>query len=293
MNLPPLASIRFFTVAAQTQSFVKAAHLLNVTHGAVSRQVRMLEDALGMELFDRRNRAIFLNQAGRTLYNVTGPLFEQLESTVYRLQNEVREDVLVLSCEPTIAMKWLIPRLPDFHAKFEHLQVQLLAAGGPIDFARSGAHLAIRRDDFHWDESVHSATICAEWIGPVRAPSNLAQDAHLDGLRLLRSLTRPLAWDNWLRLREQPNPNAMWVEYEHFYLCIQAASAGLGISMASFLMVQDELASGQLVAPFGFVPDGSTYCLLSPIPFEHSAKCTTFKTWLTQQVCLSLEQTKA
>lgn len=293
MNLPPLASIRFFTVAAHTQSFVKAAQLLNVTHGAVSRQVRMLEDALGMELFDRRNRAIFLNQAGRTLFNVTGPLFEQLENTVHRLRNEVREDVLVVSCEPTIAMKWLIPRLPDFHANFPHLQIQLLAAGGPIDFARSGADLAIRRDDFHWDESVFSETICEEWIGPVCAPSNLPRGEQLEGLCLLRSHTRPLAWDTWLRLREQPAPDATRVEYEHFYLCIQAATAGLGISMASFLMVQDELASGQLVAPFGFIPDGSTYCLLSPTPFELNSKCAIFRTWMTQQVGLSLEQTEA
>jgi DNA-binding transcriptional LysR family regulator len=127
MNLPPLASFRFFTVAAKTQSFVKAAEQLHVTHGAVSRQVRLLEDAIGVELFDRRNRAIFLNQAGQLLLNVTAPLFDQLEDVVYRLQREGREDVLVLSCEPTIAMKWLIPRLPAFHEAHPNLQIQAVA----------------------------------------------------------------------------------------------------------------------------------------------------------------------
>ncbi|WP_455922624.1 LysR substrate-binding domain-containing protein [Pseudomonas putida] len=292
MSLPPLASFRFFTVAAHTQSFVKAAQLLHVTHGAVSRQVRLLEEALGLELFERRNRAIFLNQAGRTLYNVTAPLFEQLESTVHRLQNEAREEVLVVSCEPTIAMKWLIPRLPDFHARHPHLQLQLLAAGGPIDFARTGVDLAIRRDDFHWDESLHSVAICQEWIGPVCTPANCPEDGRLDGQPLLRSRTRPAAWDNWLRMRNQPVPVAPRVDYEHFYLCLQAATAGLGISMASFLMVQDELASGQLVAPFGFAADGSSYCLLSAVPFEHSAKCEHFRTWVTGHIDHSLEQVK-
>ena len=293
MNLPPLAAFRFFNVAAQTQSFVRAAQQLHVTHGAVSRQVRLLEEAIGVELFDRRNRAIFLNRAGRLLYDVTGPMFEQLESAVYRLQGEVREDVLVLSCEPTIAMKWLIPRLPDFHAAHPHLQVQLLAAGGPIDFARSGADLAIRRDDFHLDQSIHSVRICEEWIGPVCTPSNSPDKRKSQGVRLLRSQTRPLAWDNWLRLSEMAMPNAGSVDYEHFYLCIQAATAGLGISVVSFLMVQDELRSGQLIAPFGFIQDGSAYCLLSPRPFEESAKCTAFRDWVTKQMGLCTKQIKS
>ena len=113
MNLPPLASFRFFTVAAKTQSFVKAAEQLHVTHGAVSRQVRLLEDAIGVELFDRRNRAIFLNRAGHLLLNVTAPC--SISWKMWFIDcSEGREDVLVLSCEPTIAMKWLIPRLPLF-----------------------------------------------------------------------------------------------------------------------------------------------------------------------------------
>ena len=83
MKLPSLASFRFFEAAAQTGSFVKAAESLHVTHGAVSRQVRLLEDALGVELFERRNRAIFLNDAGRSLHEVTHSVFEQLEGAVY------------------------------------------------------------------------------------------------------------------------------------------------------------------------------------------------------------------
>lgn len=284
MNLPPLAAFRFFNTAAQTQSFVKAAELLHVTHGAVSRQVRLLEEAIGVELFERRNRAIFLNHAGRLLFNVTAPMFEQLQSTVYRLQREVHDDVLVVSCEPTIAMKWLIPRLPDFHSAHPQLQVQLLTAGGPIDFARSGVDLAIRRDDFHWDETVHGVTLCEEWIGPVCVPSSRPASDHLRGACMLRSKTRPQAWDNWLRLADMTTVQVSRVDYEHFYLCIQAALAGQGIAMASFLMVQDELKSGQLIAPFGFIRDGSSYCLLSPQPFEQSTNAMVFREWITQQM---------
>lgn len=287
-KLPPLASLHFFTVAAHTQSFVQAARVLHVTHGAVSRQVRQLEEAIGVELFERRNRAIFLNDAGRLLYNLTEPFFEQLEHTVYRLQRDTREEVLVVSCEPTIAMKWLIPRLPDFHAAHPHVQVQLLTAGGPIDFARSGADIALRRDDFYWGESLHCETLCEEWTGPVCTPALWAQTEQLEGMRRLRSKTRPQAWEAWMQVAGVTTATSTWLDYEHFYLCIQAAAAGLGVSMASALMVQDELACGQLIAPLGFRRDGSRYCLLSPRPLKDSVKARVFFEWITAQLSASV-----
>jgi len=140
-----------------------------------------------MEKLGWRDRRISPDSGSlfQTFLNVTAPLFDQLEDVVYRLQREGREDVLVLSCEPTIAMKWLIPRLPAFHEAHPNLQIQLLAAGGPIDFARSGADLAIRRDDFHWGSSVHSVKICEEWIGPVCTPPNTPDKKRLDKLRFI------------------------------------------------------------------------------------------------------------
>ncbi|TDJ75395.1 LysR family transcriptional regulator [Pseudomonas putida] len=284
MKLPALTAFHFFTVAARTQSFVHAARQLHVTHGAVSRQVRQLEEAIGVELFERRNRGIFLNDAGTLLYELTGPFFEQLEGTVVKLQRESRKETIVVSCEPTIAMKWLIPRLPEFHAAHPTLQLQLLAAGGPIDFLRSGADVAVRRDDFYWGDSIQAQTLCEEWIGPVCTPSCWEEHQQLDGIPLLRSKTRPQAWEDWMRLRGASAGSSMKVEYEHFYLCIQAAAAGLGASMASVLMVQDELRTGQLVAPFGFTRDGSRYCLLTPKPLHESAKCRAFLDWITDQM---------
>ena len=130
MKLPALAAFRYFDVAAQTESFVRAAQQLNVTHGAVSRQVRLLEESLGVQLFERRNRAIFLTPAGRALHDTTLSVFEQLHASVQRLQ-QARDNVLVLSCEPTIAMKWLIPRLPAFHAAHPDIQLHLVAAARP------------------------------------------------------------------------------------------------------------------------------------------------------------------
>lgn len=286
MKLPPLAALRYFDIAAETESFVRAAERLHVTHGAVSRQVRLLEESLGIELFERRNRAIFLTAAGRTLHGTTQSIFEQLEGTVQRLQTQERDNVLVLSCEPTIAMRWLIPRLPRFQAAHPDLQLHLVAAGGPLDFSRAGVDLALRRDDFHWDRQLHSLKICEEWIGPVCRPG---QNANLDGQRLLHSATRPSAWSTWLRLDGRQARHTERSDFEHFYLSIQAASAGLGLAMASALMVRDELDSGQLQAPFGFVRDGSAYHLLSPRPLTDGGKRQRFAQWILEEsrACLA------
>ncbi|MFJ4350593.1 LysR substrate-binding domain-containing protein [Pseudomonas sp. NPDC089428] len=285
MKLPALSAFRYFDIAAETGSFVRAAERLHVTHGAVSRQVRLLEESLGVELFERRNRAIFLTPAGRALHGTTQAIFEQLEGAVQRLQQQERDNVLVLSCEPTIAMRWLIPRLPRFHAAHPDLQLHLVAAGGPVDFARSGVDLALRRDDFHWPPTLHSMKICDEWIGPV----SRASSDDLDGQRLLHSSTRPSAWPTWLRLSGRQATHSERSDFEHFYLSLQAASAGLGLAIASALMVRDELDSGQLQAPFGFLRDGSAYHLLSPQPLRDGGKRQRFAEWVTSesQACLT------
>lgn len=273
MKLPPLTAFRYFDLAARSESFVRAAEQLHVTHGAVSRQVRLLEESLGLELFERRNRAVFLTRAGRELHGTTQAIFEHLESTVQRLQQQTDDKVLVVSCEPTIAMRWLIPRLPRLHAAHPDLQLHLVAAGGPVDFARAGVDMALRRDDFHRDRRLHSLKICEEWIGPVAA-------AGVEGQRLLHSMTRPDAWSTWLRLSGHTAEHKERSDFEHFYLSIQAASAGLGLAMASALMVGDELDNGQLQAPFGFLRDGSSYHLLSPHPLDDGSKRQRFAQWV-------------
>ncbi|WP_207851200.1 LysR substrate-binding domain-containing protein [Pseudomonas mosselii] len=282
MKLPPLTAFRYFDIAARTESFVRAAEHLHVTHGAVSRQVRLLEENLGVELFERRNRAIFLTRAGRDLQATTQAIFEQLEGAVQRLHQQAHDNVLVVSCEPTIAMRWLIPRLPRFHARHPDLQLHLVAAGGPVDFARSGIDLALRRDDFHWDRQLHSLKICDEWIGPVATPDPKGQ-------RLLHSATRPDAWATWLRLSGQAIRHTARSDFEHFYLSIQAASAGMGLAIASALMVRDELDNGQLQAPYGFLRDGSGYYLLSPQPLDDGSKRQRFAQWVGDEcrACLA------
>ncbi|MCH4223607.1 MAG: LysR substrate-binding domain-containing protein [Alcaligenes faecalis] len=283
MQIPNLTAFRYFDTAAQAGSFVQAAQVLHVTHGAVSRQIRALEESLGVELFERRNRAVFLTPAGRQLLHVTAPMFERLEDVVHQLQQSQREHALAVSCEPTIAMKWLIPRLGGFQALHPNITVHLITAGGPVNFAQMGVDLAIRPDDFHWADSVCGLKLCEERIGPVcQAQYPHTQDTAQQVL--IQSSSRPQAWATWARLSGQPIRAANKLELEHFYLCIQAALSGQGMAIVSHLMVEDELQSGQLIAPQGFIPDGSAYYLLSPQALDQNPRAEVFADWLSEQM---------
>ena len=283
MQIPNLTAFRYFDTAAQAGSFVQAAQLLHVTHGAVSRQIRALEESLGVELFERRNRAVFLTPAGRQLLHVTAPMFERLEDVVYQLQQTQREHALAVSCEPTIAMKWLIPRLGNFQSLHPNITVHLITAGGPVNFAQMGVDLAIRRDDFHWADSVCGLKLCDEKIGPVCQPQYpYTQEASKQVL--IHSSSRAQAWATWARLGNTTLRSASKLQLEHFYLCIQAALSGQGMAMVSQLMVEDELHNGQLIAPHGFIPDGSAYYLLSPQALDQNPRAEVFADWLCEQL---------
>ncbi|MBI6529581.1 LysR family transcriptional regulator [Proteus vulgaris] len=275
MKMPSLTSLRFFNSAAQTGSFVSAAEQLHVTHSAVSRQIRLLEDELGIALFERRNRAVYLNEAGQYLYKTTSAIFEQLEETVTHLRSPLNNPVLVVSCEPTIAMKWLIPRLSHFYTLHPEITLHLVAAGGAIDFNKEGVDLAFRRDDFFWSKNIYATKICDEKIGAVIKSNNL-HHSH----KQLITLSRPQAWQDWFQYSGIVSTYTKTSEYEHFYLAIQATLAGLGVTIASFLMVQDELHNQQLVAINGFVKDNSSYYLLSPIEIAPNSKQEKFKNWI-------------
>lgn len=286
MALPPLNTLRVFEAAARHGSFVRAAQELHVTHGAVSRQIRQLEASLGVDLFERRNRAVFLTPAGAQLHAAAADAFEILTDSIDRIARRATSSALVVSCEPTLAMRWLIPRLSRFQARHPAIQVHLFAAGGPIDFARTGVDVALRRDDFAWPAHVHGVAICEEWIGPVHAPqADIAARR-----RLLHTATRPDAWQAWWRASGTARPRGRLPEarYEHFYLSLQAALAGQGTAIASKLMASDDLKDGRVVAPEGFRRDGSGYYLLSDAPIAADSAAGAWLAWLREETAATL-----
>jgi DNA-binding transcriptional LysR family regulator len=281
-GLPPLGTLVAFEATVRHRSVSKAADELHLTHGAVSRQIQQIERSLGTILFERRNRAMVPTQAATVLaYSVTETL-SQLSAAARRIRQTARPGPLVLSCEPTLLMRWLIPRLPALSDTAPELELHLSAAGGPVPFDREGIDLAIRRDDFELPPGVRALWLFDELIGPVCTPElarQLTTTADLAGLPRLHTRTRPHAWDGWAQCRDTTLPPARGQTFEHFYLSLQAAAAGLGVAIGSHALAHDDLATGRLVAPFGFVPDASAYFLLTNRSPD-DGRVTTLLTWL-------------
>ncbi len=285
-RLPGLHSLQVFEVAARHQSFVQAASELYVTHGAVSRQIRQLEDQLGLPLFERRNRAVFLTPAGQKLSVACKSALADIRQVIQEIAAPTSAAPLVVSCEPTIAMRWLIPRLPRFRARYPDIQLHLLAAGGPINFVRDRVDVALRRSDFKWPDEFHVDRIANEWMGPVCTPE-LAMELERSGFAAFRELhvrTRPHAWSLWRRHSGVDLPIGHVDFFEHFYLSLQAAHAGLGVAMGSRYMVEEDIHDGRLVAPYGFTADQSEYVLLSPVPIESDLRRFHFSEWVRYEM---------
>ncbi|MBP1000199.1 LysR family transcriptional regulator [Serratia fonticola] len=283
MKFPPLNALRFFEAAARHQSLIKASEELCVTQSAVSRQIKQLEDSLGVALFERRNRAIFLTADGIRLMEASQAMLEILRSALGQLATPQSNQPLVVSCEPTIMMRWLIPRLPAFKQQQPDMQIHLFAAGGPIDFARSHVDLALRRDDFTWDTNLFSQMIGQELMGLVSNPELLGGACSPAHMNVLHTHTRPDAWQHWMRLNQFDREAINHTWFEHFYIMLEAIGAGVGIGICSLYMVEQALNNGQLIAPYGFVPDGSSYHLLSPEPFDTDQRRTAFLTWIRDE----------
>ncbi|KAA9161547.1 LysR family transcriptional regulator, partial [Delftia sp. BR1] len=193
---------------------------------------------------------------------------------------------LVLSCEPTFLMRWLIPRLGGLQEAIgTQRELRLVSAGGSVPFAREGIDLAIRRADFDMGADVVAEPFVQERVGPVCRPAlakALARSGPLGGV-LLHTQSRPDAWRHWSELTGVPLRAGREVRFEHFYLSLQAAVAGAGVAIGPLALVADDLASGTLCAPRGFVADGSHYVLMSPRPVLDEASFALVLDWLRAQ----------
>src|SRR5262245_47182585 len=142
-KLPPLKTLPAFELSAEHASFSAAGQELGLTHGAVSRQIKALEDYLGVALFRRLNRRVELTEAGTALLPAVHQALRQLQTAAAQIALQTRHGPLVVSCLATFMMRWLIPRLYDFAGMHPDIEVRLSASHQPVDFARDGVDVAI------------------------------------------------------------------------------------------------------------------------------------------------------
>jgi LysR family glycine cleavage system transcriptional activator len=253
-RLPPLNAIKAFEAAARLGSFTRAAEELRVTHGAVSRQIRVLEEWLGTSLFVRTSRNAVPTRAGTDLLAEAGPALDRLASASVRLQSgsEAR-GVLHISALPTFAMRWLIPRLPELQREHPALETRIVTASTPAEQFRMDVDVVVsgpaRQPGWVGSRFLGEAYLPLLSPGlmkerPLRSPADLAQHT------LLHAATRRQMWLRWLTAAgvRDLKPARDQV-FEHFYFAIQAAIEGLGVTMGPLALVGDELREGRLVAP--------------------------------------------
>jgi LysR family transcriptional regulator, glycine cleavage system transcriptional activator len=285
-RLPPLKTLAAFEIAADRLSFTEAAAELHLTHGAISRQIQALESHLGVTLFRRRNRRIELTKEGVAFLPGVRQALHLLETSTAEVATSPREGALVVSCIATFMMRWLIPRLYAFNALHPQIEVRLSASHAQVDFTRDGIDIAIRGGcRTPWPHNVVGTPFLADHIGPVCSPSLLKDGKRLSlsalrRHRLLQAETRAQSWSNWARARGTTVDLSNSQSFEHLYFMLEAAASGLGIGIASKPLVEEDLKSRRLVAPFGFMPTGYSYCVLHARRPLNTAKVAAFRSWI-------------
>lgn len=282
-----LNSLKFFYYVAQHGSVTLASQKLFVTQSAVSKQIKNLEDALGLILFDRVNKKLILTSNGSLLFACCQQVFAKLDDCLVDLKNQQYEKKqLVLSCEPTISMKWLIPRLAEFNSLNYGFEIVLLTGGGIVDFQGKSIDIALRRNDFEWDKNIFHEKIIEEYIVAVR---NTRTD---QTNTLLLTSSRPHLWQhiNKSKLVSSDILSYEHMVLEHFYLCIEGCLAGLGTAIVSIFMVEKEISHQFLELVHPPVADSSSYHLLSYYPFYEDERKVIFKNWLKIEMTRSKEQ---
>jgi DNA-binding transcriptional LysR family regulator len=256
-----LKAFHVFHVAAETSNYSKTAETLHITHGAVSKQIKILEEYLTTTLFCKKGRNVVLTENGKLLKQYTNTAFSALNDGVNLLK--INPSHLEVSCEPTLTMRWLMPRLSNYYQE-SGVDVRLSTAGGEISLHNQGISMAIRRDDFIINPNYIVHHLVKEWVGPVFSPDywNKIKN-NLDELVFLHSHTRSDAWSTWLEKQSDMKFNLKINQtFDHFYFCLQAVIDGLGCAIGSYPLVADDIQKGRLIAPFGFTLSGKNYSII-------------------------------
>ena len=166
-RLPPLNAVKAFDAAARRRSFSQAAEELHVTPGAVSQQVKLLEDTLGLKLFNRERQRVVLTEAGREYLAVVREALDQIALGSERLTQRQRSGVFTVSVSLDFAAKWLVNRLGRFAEAHSEIDLRVAATDARVDFSREDVDLAVRHGDGRWLE-LEVKRLCAETVSGVQ-----------------------------------------------------------------------------------------------------------------------------
>jgi LysR family glycine cleavage system transcriptional activator len=259
-----LNGIKAFEAPARSGSFAGAGAELNVSPAAISRMVHLLEQRLGVELFERKANRLAMTPAGRAYQSGLTPIFDALASLTAQVTAPTSVRVLTLGVGPTFAMRWLIPRLADFRKAEPGIEVRITTGGAAAPFGEDWS-CGIKLGDGAWPGFAAEPLFAADLL-PVCAPrlaAQLKRPGDLRGPSLLRVEHSPNDWPLWLKASGAARVTARGQAFQFYGQALQAAVDGLGVAMGIRPYIDDDLAAGRLVAPFALsVPKGMRWYLV-------------------------------
>ncbi len=291
-RLPPLTALRAFDAAARHMSFAKAADELNVTPAALSFQIKSLEEHLGQPLFRRLNRAVELTEAGRTLAPGAAEGFARLQAAWAATRRLQDNTTLTVTAGPALTAKWLAPRLYEFARAHPGIDLRFSATLRNMDFGRDDVDVAIRFG-YGQDDGLYSVPVRPEWLTPVMTPE-LAKKyptpqslieaplIHDDSISFLNPRCDWPAWFRAVGVEFEPTHGAHFSNADH---AIDAAVAGMGVTLGRRPMIIKDVTEGRLVTPFKIaIETKARFRFLCRMGEETRPQIAAFRDWFLAEI---------
>lgn len=250
--LPPMGLLVAFEACARLQKFTSAAHELSLTQSAVSRQIRALEDIVGVELFVRERQAVRLTPAGEIYAEEIRQSLRDIGNSTLRIKASPGTGILTLAILPTMGTRWLAPLLPSFVQQNPGVTLNLVTRLEPFNMDADDVHAAFHYGapewphaelDFLFEETIFPA--CSKGL---KAQHGFARAQDLLAAPLLHLTSRRQAWTQWFESQGIEGPQTGGISIDQFATATQAASAGLGVALLPEFLFRAELERGELVS---------------------------------------------
>jgi len=283
--LPSTSMLMALDAAARAGSFTAAARELNLTQGAISRQVSALEDQLDVILFERAGKTVLLTEAGKIYAREIGVALQTIRNASLNAMTNPLSGILNLAILPTFGTRWLMPRFPSFLKEHPNITVNFVTKLTTFDFHEENLQAAIHYGQPDWPDAI-STFLMGEEVLPVCSPGFLEENllshpGDLARLPLLQLTTRPDAWDNWFRSNKIDPPQEQGMAFEQFSIIAQAAVAGLGVALLPKFLIQSELDRKELVVILNMPTKSEDgYYLVTPADKSEHTPVTALREWL-------------
>ncbi len=287
--LPSTTALAAFDAVARHESFSQAAHELSLTQSAISRQILLLEEQLGVKLFERTSRNVVLTSHGANYWKNIAPALTSIRTASLNMISQNTSKTLNLAFLPTFGTRWLIPRIPHFVSKHPDIILNFATRIGQFDFEREGLDAAIHIGQTDWPDAEHEFLMEEEVIPvcspaflqshPISSPENLAK------LPLFHMTSRPGAWQQWFASLDIDTPINTAMRFEQFSNVAQACIAGIGIALMPLFLIQAELNNGQLVTAWDHtIKSPNNYYFVAPKSRWDFDAIKAFREWLLEEV---------